>query len=191
MTLMAIHSEIADPLERLRAIRADAAAAKQVSGALGRDFVMNALENLPAPLADAVLRNVRPPRISLIASNVRGPDAALYMAGARLTAYAPISIVVDGIGLNCTGFSYAGTLCICAVSCREILPDPEVFAACLRESFVELARAARDLHEQRRHIVRTEPVVELPHTTKRGPRRRKGNGRRGARPTTGGARLTH
>ena len=190
MTLMAIHSEIADPLQRLRAIRADALAAKQVSGALGRDFVMNALEHVPAPLADAVLRNVRLPRLSLIASNVRGPDATLYMAGARLTAYAPISIVVDGIGLNCTGFSYAGTLCICAVSCREILPDPDVFAACLRESFVELAKAARELHEQRR-IVRTEPVVELPRTAKPRTRRRKGNGRRGARPTTGGARLTH
>ena len=148
MTLMPVHSEIADPLERLAAIRGDAAAAKRVSGALGKDLAMNALEHLPTPMADALLRNVRLPGLSLIVSNVRGPDAVLYMAGARLVAYAPISIVVDGIGLNCTGFSYAGTLCICAVSCREMLPDPEFFAACLREAFVELAKAA-DEHERR------------------------------------------
>jgi len=100
MTLMPVHSEIADPLERLAAIRADAATAKRVSGALGKDLAMNALEHLPTPLADAVLRNIRLPRLSLIVSNVRGPDATLYMAGARLVAYAPISIVVDGIGLK-------------------------------------------------------------------------------------------
>ena len=120
MTFIPVHSEIADPLERLAAIRADAATAKRVSSALGKDLAMNALEHLPTPLADAVLRNLRLPRLSLIVSNVRGPDAALYMAGARLVAHAPISIVVDGIGLNCTGFSYAGTLCICAISCRAV-----------------------------------------------------------------------
>ena len=52
MTLMPVHSEIADPLERLAAIRADAATAKRVSGALGKDLAMNALEHLPTPLAD-------------------------------------------------------------------------------------------------------------------------------------------
>jgi WS/DGAT/MGAT family acyltransferase len=81
MTLMPVHSEIADPLERLAAIRADAATAKRVSGALGKDLAMNALEHLPTPLADVVLRNIRLPRLSLIVSNVRGPDATLYMAG--------------------------------------------------------------------------------------------------------------
>ncbi len=88
-----------------------------------------------------MLRNVRIPKLSLIVSNVRGPDIPLYMAGARLVAHVPISIVVDGIGLNCTGFSYAGTLWICAVSCREMLPDPAVFADCLREAFADLAKA--------------------------------------------------
>ncbi len=140
-----------------------------------------------------LLRNVRLPQLSLIVSNVRGPDAVLYMAGARLVAYAPISIVVDGIGLNCTGFSYAGTLCICAVSCREILPDPEVFAACLREAFVELAKAA-DEHDQRqvadREPMLIEPAVAASRTpARKGVRRRKSNGRRGAR--TDGARVTH
>jgi hypothetical protein len=156
---------------------------------------MNALEHLPTPLADAVLRNIRMPKLSLIVSNVRGPDATLYMAGARLVAHAPISIIVDGIGLNCTGFSYAGTLCICAVSCREMLPDPEVFAACLREAFVDLAKAAEE-HAQRRIATRL-PLPQEPALTARGVatkkavRRRKGNGRRGARAPAPRARVTH
>ena len=185
MTLMPVHSEIADPLDRLKAIRADAARAKRVSGALGKDLVMNALEHLPAPLADAVLRNVRIPKLSLIVSNVRGPDTALYMAGARLVAHAPLSIVVDGIGLNCTGFSYAGTLCICAVSCREMLPDPDVFASCLRDAFADLAKAADDNAALR--IVTRQPlpleaaVTARRAVTKKRIGQRKGNGRRGAR----------
>jgi diacylglycerol O-acyltransferase / wax synthase len=195
MTLMPVHSEIAEPIERLHAIRADAAASKRISGALGRDLAMNVLEHLPTPLADAVLRNVRLPRLSLIASNVRGPDAALYMAGARLVAHTPISIVVDGIGLNCTGFSYAGTLCICAVSCREMLPDPEFFAACLREAFADLAKAAAE-HGQRR-VAAPEPVLpEAPaaggRRRQKPARRRKGNGRRGGgRQASTGAPVTH
>ena len=64
------------------------------------------------------------PGLSLVVSNVRGPDVPLYMAGAQLVKYAPISIAVDGMGLNVTGFSYAGILRLCAVSCREMLPDP-------------------------------------------------------------------
>ena len=181
MTLMPVHSEIADPIERLHAIRADAAAAKRISDALGRDMAMNVLEHLPTPVADAVLRNVRLPRLSLIVSNVRGPDASLYMAGARLVANAPISIVVDGIGLNCTGFSYAGTLCICAVSCREMLPDPEFFASCLREAFADLAKAAAELGES--GLVATEPVlpkaaVAAGRAPRKRARQRKGNGRR-------------
>ncbi len=195
MTLMPVHSEIADPLERLAAIHADAAKAKRVSGALGKDLVMNALEVLPAPLADAVLRNIRIPKLSLIVSNVRGPDSALYMAGARLVLHAPLSIVVDGIGLNCTGFSYAGTLCICAVSCREMLPEPDAFAACLREAFADLAKAADD-HVERRLAARQPLPLETAVTarravTKKGTGRRRGNGRRGARARPPGAPVAH
>jgi hypothetical protein len=78
----------------------------------------------------------------LIVSNVRGPDVPLYMAGAHLVNYSPISIALDGIGLNVTGFSYNGTMWICAVSCREMMPDPAAFADCLRASFEELKEAA-------------------------------------------------
>jgi diacylglycerol O-acyltransferase / wax synthase len=64
------------------------------------------------------------------------------MAGARLVNYAPISIALDGMGLNVTAFSYAGNMWLCAVSCREMLPDPSFFADCLRSSFARMQEAA-------------------------------------------------
>jgi len=73
---------------------------------------------------------------------VRGPDVPLYMAGAQLVNYAPISIALDGMGLNVTAFSYAGNMWLCAVSCREMLPDPSFFADCMRTAFEQMKEAA-------------------------------------------------
>ncbi len=143
-TLMPVHSDIADPLERLRAINQSAQTSKRVSDAVGKELARDLLEYLPTPISRTLLRNVKLPGIGLIVSNVRGPDAPLYMAGAQLVNYSPISIPVDGLGLNVTGFSCAGTMWICAVSCREMMPDPAFFAECLRSSFEELKQAAAD-----------------------------------------------
>jgi hypothetical protein len=64
------------------------------------------------------------------------------MAGAQLVNYSPISIPIDGLGLNVTSFSYSGTMWICAVSCREMMPDPAFFAQCMRDSWDEIKSAA-------------------------------------------------
>ena len=142
IAVMPVHSEIADPLERLRTISDAAGKSKRVTDAVGKELARDLLELLPSIVADPLLRNVQVPRIGLIVSNVRGPDVPLYMAGAQLVNYAPISIAIDGMGLNVTAFSYAGNMWICAVSCREMLPDPAFFADCLRTAFEQMKEAA-------------------------------------------------
>jgi diacylglycerol O-acyltransferase len=179
-TVMPVHSEIADPLERLTAIASAGTTAKRVTGAIGKDLTMNVLEVLPPPLSQALLQNLRLPRLGLIVSNVRGPEVPIYMAGARLVGHLPISIVVDGIGLNCTGFSYAGTLWVCAVSCRDMLPDPAFFAECLRAGFDDLKRRAAEA-----------AVPDALPARRRRPKgdRRRGNGAAGR--VAGGAGAGH
>jgi hypothetical protein len=49
---------------------------------------------------------------------------------------------MNGLGLNVTGFSYRGTLWVCAVACREMMPDPGFFADCMRAAFADLVAAA-------------------------------------------------
>jgi len=160
-TLMPVYSEIDDPLERLRAIAESARTSKRVTDAVGKEVARDLLEYLPAPVSDALIRNVKLPAIGLIVSNVRGPDVPLYMAGARLVNYSPISIALDGLGLNVTGFSYAGTMWICAVSCREMMPDPAFFAECLRTAFAELKTAAeREAAEAAREKSAGEAATE-------------------------------
>lgn len=141
-TLMPVHTEIEDPMERLRAVVASADKSKRVTNAIGKELARDLLENLPSIVANPLLRNVQVPRIGLIVSNVRGPDVPLYMAGAQLINYVPISIPIDGLGLNVTGFSYAGHMWICAISCREMLPDPAFFEDCLKSAFAQMMAAA-------------------------------------------------
>jgi WS/DGAT/MGAT family acyltransferase len=141
-TFMPVYSEVGDPLLRLRAIADSAQTSKRMTDAVGKELARDLLEYLPGPIGEALVRNVRLPGIGVIVSNVRGPDVPLYMAGAQLVNYSPISIALDGIGLNVTGFSYNGTMWVCAVSCREMMPDPAHFADCMRASFAELKEAA-------------------------------------------------
>jgi hypothetical protein len=84
------------------------------------------------------------PTMNIVVSNVRGPDLPIYLAGAQMVAFAPVSIAMNGLGLNVTGFSYHGTLWVCAVACRQMMPDPAFFAECLREAFGELSGAVRE-----------------------------------------------
>jgi WS/DGAT/MGAT family acyltransferase len=153
-TLMPVHSEIAEPLARLKAIHDDAESIKRTTETLGKSLAKDLMDHLPNVVAAAVARGVTLPKISLIVSNVRGPDVPLYMAGARLVRYLPVSIAVDGLGLNLTGFSYDGTLWICATSCRDMLPDPAFFAESLRVAFHDLVVAAA------RHVAEKDAVIE-------------------------------
>jgi WS/DGAT/MGAT family acyltransferase len=139
---VAVHTEIADPLKRLAACRASAAKAKTGSEAMGRGLLKTVIDALPNAAADTFMNHVVLPQLNTTVSNVRGPDGPLYLAGARMLRFYPVSIATDHAGLNHTGFSYNGVLWITAVACRDMLPDPAFYADCMRKSFAELLEAA-------------------------------------------------
>jgi hypothetical protein len=113
-----------------------------MAGAVGRDLAAKIFDLLPVTASEFVTRQLVLPQMSIVASNVRGPDVPMFMAGARLVNFAPISIALDGLGLNVTAFSYHGTMWVCAVACRDMVPDPAFFADCLRNAFHALEHAA-------------------------------------------------
>ena len=55
-TLMSVHSDVADPVERLEAAKQSGAAAKRSTDAIGKDFLMNLFEAMPAPVSELLLR---------------------------------------------------------------------------------------------------------------------------------------
>jgi WS/DGAT/MGAT family acyltransferase len=63
------------------------------------------------------------PAWNLVISNVPGPQFPLYLAGARLVANYPVSVITDGMGLNITVMSYDGHLDFGIVADRDLMPD--------------------------------------------------------------------
>lgn len=128
--IVSLATDIADPLERLRAIHASSNAAKGLTGflkalptdvpALGAPWLMSGLASLygRSRLADRL-----PPIANVAISNVPGPPVPLYLAGAQVDAYMPLSIVTHGLALNITVQSYNGALAYGLTACRRALPD--------------------------------------------------------------------
>ena len=155
-----LHAHLAHPLERLRAIRHDAAQHRQTADIIGRDLVQQLADELPTQLAVGAIQRLAPDYVNLAASTVRGPDVPLYFAGAQLKRFFPLSTVIDGIGLNIAGFCYCDRLWASIVSCRKMLPDPEMFAACLNESFAELWEVVRAEEAAQATMLEERPVRE-------------------------------
>jgi WS/DGAT/MGAT family acyltransferase len=61
--------------------------------------------------------------VNVIISNVPGPRQPLYMQGARMRTYIPVSTIAEGMGLNITVHSYLDELEFGLIACRELVPD--------------------------------------------------------------------
>jgi diacylglycerol O-acyltransferase len=78
-----------------------------------------------------------------VISNVPGPQVPLFLAGAKVHLFMGLGPLLHMMGLFHAVLSGAGRITINFVSCREMLPDPEFYQTCLRESFEELYLAAQ------------------------------------------------
>jgi diacylglycerol O-acyltransferase / wax synthase len=140
-----LYTNVEDPLERLRATHEALTEMKERHRALPAELLRDANHFIPPALFSRAARltfslsasSRGRPAWNLVVSNVPGPQFPLYMAGARLEAQYPISVVTDGMGLNITVMSYCGSLDFGIVADREQMPDvwslPEWLAEALEE----------------------------------------------------------
>jgi WS/DGAT/MGAT family acyltransferase len=146
MMRVSLASTIADPLQRLQAIRISSAAAKAMTASvksviptdfpsLGAPWLISGMASL---FGRSKLANKIPPVTNVAISNVPGPKFALYMAGARLLTYYPVSIAVHSVALNITVQSYNGSLDFGLTACRKALPDLPELASHMRAAHEEL-----------------------------------------------------
>jgi len=146
-------TDVDDPLERVRAVSKAMGEAKDLFDLIPADVIVDASEFAPPALATRAMRmaaqlriadRTNPP-VNLIISNVPGPRHPLYMGGAKLEHYIPVSTVVDGQGLNITVQSYLDTLDFGLVACRELVPDLwDLVDLCVAEVDVLFAAAGID-----------------------------------------------
>jgi diacylglycerol O-acyltransferase / wax synthase len=124
-------TDLADPLERLKAIHASSCASKALMGrmksAIPTDFPLFGapwlISGMASMLGRSRLANVVPPASNLVVSNVAGSPVPLFFAGARMISYYPVSIPGHGMALNCTVQSYNGQMEYGLTACRRAVPD--------------------------------------------------------------------
>ena len=147
MMIVPIATDEADPKRRLKRTH------ELLRGAKGRhravpanlltdatSFIPPAVASLAARTTMEVMGRTRPP-VNLVISNVPGPRSPLFLAGAKLEAHYPVSVVVDGVGLNITVMSYLDHLDFGIVADRDQVADTWALMDRLSLSLQELTQA--------------------------------------------------
>jgi diacylglycerol O-acyltransferase len=152
--LAKVGSNIEDPVVRLRMVSASSGAAKAQLEGMTKTGIMAYSAYLMAPTglqglgAIVGLRDGVPINFNLCVSNVPGPREHLYLRGSRLEASYPVSIPYHSMALNITLQSYADTIGIGFVGCRDTIPHLQRLAVytglALNELVAEAGLETRD-----------------------------------------------
>lgn len=146
MVLAGLATDLADPVARVAAIHASAGAGKTFTSR-ARSVIPTDFPSIGAPWLLAAIANLYgraqrleafPPLANVVISNVWGPPKPLYLAGARMLTYWPVSIVTHGLGLNITVQSYCGSLDFGLIAARRAVPDIRSLARALHAAHEEL-----------------------------------------------------
>lgn len=143
--LASLATHLADPAERLAAIRASVDAAKQRYAAMPAQAVLG---YAAANMAPGVLNMLLAPTrghlaFNVVVSNVPGPRSPMYWQGCAVEGMYPVSALADGMALNITASSRADALDFGILACRRTLPKVECLPDHLEAGLEDIERLAR------------------------------------------------
>jgi diacylglycerol O-acyltransferase / wax synthase len=143
-----LHTDLADPVARLKATAAASSVAKEHSSAIGPTLMQDWLNCAPG-LFGLVMRfyswsklSGRHPMCNVIISNVQRPNVQYYLLGATVRARYAFAPVFHGAGLSIDVMTLSGKLTVGLVSCSDLLPDLWDVAAGLTLALEELVEVA-------------------------------------------------
>lgn len=149
MTVVALGTQYANPMKRLQVIMASTAKVKtaivDLKGLIPTDYPSLLAPWVVGGVAKAAfkaysatgLSHRLPMMANLVISNVPGPQVPLYMAGAKMLTYHPMSIVVHGIALNITIQTYAGQVDFGVLADKQAVPHLNDLTDALVQAFEE------------------------------------------------------
>ena len=149
---LGLGTDIADPVRRLVAIRALSSSSAVMAQAVSASELTDLARHAPSAAIAVTSKMLRSasallgdwaPLANCAITNVPGPQTPLYLQGARLSYLSAIMPISDGMGLVFSVTSYSEMIVISFTGCYEQLPDPDVFARCLRDSFQEYLALVR------------------------------------------------
>lgn len=149
MMLVQLGTHLADPARRMKAILASTAKVKEALTQY-KSLLPTNYPSLLAPwivggaakaaykiYATTGLDERLPMLANVVISNVPGPQVPLYLAGARMRTYYPLSIVMHGMALNITIQTYAGSVDFGLVADTQAAPHLQDLADALQSAFAQ------------------------------------------------------
>jgi diacylglycerol O-acyltransferase / wax synthase len=139
-----LHTQIADPLERLRATARSCLLGVELRRRRGFAFSDQAFAYLPrlAPALRAAFAPVAPRVVNNITTaNVAGPRTRRWFGDVAVVDWISYAVAVAPADVNLTAYSYNGRLSIGLVATPEAMPDPAAFLARLQPALDELRQA--------------------------------------------------
>ncbi len=158
---VALRTDIVDPCERLTAVHEETQSAKAYAEALGPRFAVDLTDVMPGNVLSLAIRTASATGLAeastvfnTIVTNVPGAPFQLYMCGAELIDSISLGPLLPNVGLFHIVYSSVqdkkGTVSLSFTACRDMLPDPAFYAACLQEAFEELRAAALPVKKPRK-----------------------------------------
>ncbi|MBV8346660.1 MAG: wax ester/triacylglycerol synthase family O-acyltransferase, partial [Mycolicibacterium sp.] len=143
-----LHTEIAEPVERLRTSSASAKATKEHFAATKDADISKIVEIMPAALVSALVwanektKGRYSPFKNVVVSNVPGPSRPLYLGQWKIDRWFSTGQLAHGAALNFTAWSYGDQFNLCALADAQAVPDAWPFIAGFRASLDELLDTA-------------------------------------------------
>ncbi|OBJ79243.1 diacylglycerol O-acyltransferase [Mycobacterium gordonae] len=145
--MVALPSDLDDPLERVRAAHDNAVSAKESHQLLGPELISRWAAYWPPSGTEAMFRwlasrDGQNKVLNLNISNVPGPRERGRVGGALVTEIYSVGPLTTGSGLNITVWSYVDQLNISVLTDGATLHDPHEVTEAMIAEFVEIRRAA-------------------------------------------------
>jgi diacylglycerol O-acyltransferase / wax synthase len=148
--LLALHTDVDDPVERLLAIAKDSArtvGAQRYRGATMFQEMTRVLGptvlSLGGKLVDALgLFDVVPPMANLMLSSVPGPPIPLWLSGHRVVSAAPVGPLLGPFSLNVTVLGFEQHLEFGILGSADTMPDLATLRDYLKEEALALIGTA-------------------------------------------------
>ena len=148
-----IPTHLDDPLERVQAVHEAMVRGKEQFDLVPAETLLD-VANLATPgifaqvsrlVSSTHLADRATLPVNVVISNVPGPRDPLYMGGAKMVKFYPVSTITEGVGLNITVQSYVDTLDFGLIACRDLMPDLEDLLTYHLEEVGVLLEAAAQL----------------------------------------------
>jgi diacylglycerol O-acyltransferase / wax synthase len=142
-----LHTQVADPLERLRATARSCLHAVDLRRRRGFELTDHTFTYLPRLLP--ALRAAFAPHVpkvvnNITTANVAGPQHLRWFGDVAVVDWISYAVAVAPADVNLTAYSYNGRLTIGLVATPEAMPDPARFLARLQPALDELRQALAD-----------------------------------------------